>query len=300
MKIVLKTDIPELKLFARGKVRDIYEINSYLLIVATDRISAFDVVLPSGIPQKGVILTEMTTFWFNFLRPITPNHLVTSDFREIKKRIKGLDKYEEILNGRSMLVKKCEVFPVECIVRGYLAGSAFKEYQATGTICGIQLPKGLREYERLNNPIFTPATKAPTGHDENITFAQMCEIVGKSVAEVLKKRSLEIYEAAHKYAFSRGIIISDTKFEWGILNNEILLVDEVLTPDSSRFWPRDSWIPGKSPPSFDKQFVRDYLEFINWDKTPPAPELPQEIIAKTREKYLEARERLIGKLYKKV
>lgn len=295
MNLVLETNIPELKLFGRGKVRDIYEAENHLLIVTTDRISAFDVVLPSGIPRKGEILTELSTFWFNFIRAFTPSHLVTSNFTEIRKRTKEVSKYEEVLKGRTMLVKKCEVFPVECVVRGYLAGSAFKEYQQTGSVCGIRLSKGLKENERLKDPIFTPATKATTGHDENISFERMGQIVGEEVAQVLRKRSLEIYLAAHKYAFSRGIIISDTKFEWGRLDNEILLVDEALTPDSSRFWPRDGYTPGKSQPSFDKQFVRDYLESIKWDKKPPAPELPPEIITKTQEKYLEARRRLIGK-----
>jgi phosphoribosylaminoimidazole-succinocarboxamide synthase len=292
--IILETNLSGLKPLARGKVRDIYEIDDYLLIVATDRISAFDVILPSGIPYKGQVLTALSTFWFGFMKSITPSHLITADDAEIIKRVPVLREYRDQLSGRSMLVRKAGVFPVECIVRGYLAGSGWKEYQQTNSICGIKLPAGLKESEQLPQIIFTPSTKAVTGHDENISLERMQEIIGQPAAQVLSERSRAVYEAARRYALTKGIIISDTKFEWGEVAGEIILVDEVLTPDSSRFWPRDSYQAGKSQPSFDKQFVRDYLESIGWDKKPPAPKLPDEIIRKTSEKYLEAYRRITG------
>lgn len=293
-QLVLQTNIPELPRFGRGKVRDIYELDKYLLIVTTDRISAFDVVMNEGIPYKGTVLTALSAFWFRFLEKITPTHFVTVDFNEIIKLKPELKQYEDILTGRSMLVKQSQVFPVECVVRGYLAGSGWKEYQASQSVSGLKLPVGLKESEKLPDPIFTPSTKATTGHDENIDFRRMTEIIGPDTAEILRQRSLRIYSAAHQYALSRGIIISDTKFEWGLTGDEIILVDEVLTPDSSRFWPADRYTPGQGQPAFDKQFLRDYLESIKWSKTPPPPKLPEEIIQKTSEKYLEAYERLTG------
>lgn len=293
-KTVLETNLPGLRLLARGKVRDIYDLGDHLLIVATDRISAFDVVLPDGIPDKGKVLTALSAFWFKFTQPFTPSHFLTIDDAEIFNKRPALRKYQETLSGQSMLVKKAKVFPVECVVRGYLAGSGWKEYREINSICGIKLPAGLQESERLPEPIFTPSTKAVSGHDENITFTEMQKIAGASVAQILKERSLAIYEAAHRYALTKGVIISDTKFEWGEVNGAIILVDEVLTPDSSRFWPKDNYTPGLPQPSFDKQFVRDYLESVNWDKKPPAPKLPEEIIRKTSEKYLEAYRRITG------
>ncbi|MFH1228227.1 MAG: phosphoribosylaminoimidazolesuccinocarboxamide synthase [Planctomycetota bacterium] len=298
--VVLTTNIHELERVGQGKVRDIYKIDdNYLLIVTTDRISAFDVILPDGIPFKGQVLTELSTFWFKLIRDITGSHFVSSDYAEIcrltdKKTADILKKYESQLVGRSMLVKSAKVFPVECIVRGYLAGSGWKDYSKTGSVSGVKLPAGLKESDRLPQTIFTPSTKATSGHDENISFEQMAELVGQKPAEELRDRSINVYETVHKYALTKGIIICDTKFEWGAVNNEIILVDEALTPDSSRFWPADSYSPGKSQPSFDKQFVRDYLESINWNKTPPPPKLPEDIIAKTSEKYLEAYKKLTG------
>lgn len=308
-QVVLQTDIPELELFGRGKVRDIYQLDKYLLIVTTDRISAFDVVMNEGIPYKGNVLTALSAFWFRFLEKITPTHFVTVDFKDIVKLKPELKKYESTLTGRSMLVKKSQVFPVECIVRGYLAGAGWKEYQTSQSVSGIKLPAGLKESEKLSEPIFTPSTKATSGHDEHIDFKQMKGIIGNSPAEILRERSLRIYAEAHQYAAGKGIIISDTKFEWGYplppskgvapesalpKKDEVILVDEVLTPDSSRFWPLDKYAPGKGQPSFDKQFLRDYLESIKWSKTPPPPKLPDEIIQKTSEKYLEAYARLTG------
>lgn len=293
--IVLETKLPGLKPFGQGKVRDIYESQDYLLIVTTDRISAFDVILPDGIPYKGKVLTGLSTFWFEFVKNITPTHFIASDFQEIVRQIPGLKKQVDILAGRTMLVRKAKVFPVECVVRGYLAGSGWKEYKKSGTICGIQLPQGLKESEQLKEPIFTPSTKATSGHDENISSGKMEDIIGKEITRTLTEQSLRLYNAAHKYAFSKGIIISDTKFEWGQVNDEIILVDEILTPDSSRFWPRDGYQSGKGQVSFDKQFVRDYLETLDWDKKPPAPKLPEKIIRKTSEKYLEAYQRFTGK-----
>ncbi len=292
--VVLETKVPELKLFGRGKVRDIYELPPYLLVVTTDRISAFDVILPDGIPLKGIVLTALSAFWFNFLKNITASHFITADFNEIKKLKPEIAKHEDTLKGRSMLVKKCGIFPIECVVRGYMAGSGWKEYQKSGTVCGITLKKGLLESDKLDEPIFTPSTKATSGHDENINYEKTEQIIGKGHSKTLMERSLRIYQAAHKYALEKGIIISDTKFEWGKSGDDIILADEVLTPDSSRFWPNDKYQPGKGQPSFDKQFVRDYLEVIKWDKNPPPPKLPEAITKKTTEKYLEAYERLTG------
>lgn len=297
--IVWQTSLPgndDLKFFNRGKVRDVYEADAYLLIVTTDRLSAFDVVLPDAIPYKGAVLTALSAFWFNLIKDITATHFITADFGQIASKIPAVSKYKKELEGRTMLAKKVKIFPVECIIRGYLAGSGWKEYTKTQSVCGIKLPPGLKESERLKEPVFTPSTKAISGHDENISFEKMVEIIGKKDAEELKQRSLKIYEQAHQYALSKGIIICDTKLEWGKTDrNEIILADELLTPDSSRFWPVDSYAPGKGQPSFDKQFVRDYLESINWNKTPPAPELPEEIIEKTTQKYIEAHRKLTGK-----
>ncbi len=288
---VTKTDLDGLTLHSRGKVRDIYDLGEHLLVVTTDRLSAFDVVLPDGIPYKGKVLTGISEFWFRLLEGITPHHLLTTDVAEMPPAVR---RHASVLAGRSMLVKKATVFPVECVVRGYLSGSGWKDYKATGAVCGIPLPAGLRESEKLPQTLFTPSTKATVGHDENIDFAQMASIVGAKAAEDLRDRSLAVYKAAAEHAWAKGIIIADTKFEWGTTNGEVLLVDEVLTPDSSRFWPRDGYAPGKGQPSYDKQFVRDWLEAEKWDKKPPAPRLPQEVIAKTSEKYLEAYRRITG------
>jgi phosphoribosylaminoimidazole-succinocarboxamide synthase len=293
--ILLRTQIPQLKFCSRGKVRDIYAINDHLLIVTTDRISAFDIVLPNGIPYKGRVLTGLSEFWFQYTSDITENHLITSQID-----LMGSDNiilpYENILQGRSILVKKAKVFPVECIIRGYLAGSGWKEYQKNQAICGVKLPSGLKESDKLPEPIFTPSTKANTGHDVNIPFSKVVDLIGKKEAEELKEKSMKVYLKASKYATNKGIIICDTKFEWGIAeDNKILLIDEVLTPDSSRFWPLEGYKAGKPQPSYDKQFIRDYLESIHWDKKPPAPTLPLEIIQKTSEKYLKAYNVLTGK-----
>lgn len=293
--ILLRTQIPQLKFCSRGKVRDIYAINDHLLIVTTDRISAFDVVLPNGIPYKGRVLTGLSEFWFQYTSDITENHLITSQI-ELMGSDNIILQYKNILQGRSILVKKVKVFPVECIIRGYLAGSGWKEYQKNQAICGVKLPSGLKESDKLPEPIFTPSTKANTGHDENIPFSKVVDLVGKKEAEELKEKSMKVYLKASKYATNKGIIICDTKFEWGITeDNKILLIDEVLTPDSSRFWPLEGYKAGKPQPSYDKQFIRDYLENIHWDKKPPAPTLPSEIIQKTSEKYLKAYHVLTGK-----
>jgi phosphoribosylaminoimidazole-succinocarboxamide synthase len=272
----------------RGKVRDVYDLGDRLLFIATDRISAFDWVLPSGIPDKGRVLTALSEFWFGFLGE--PHHLLSTDLAAL-----GLPPEMDLaaLTGRAQIVRKTEVVPIECVARGYLVGSGWKEYRTSGTVCGIPLPKGLVEADRLPEPIFTPATKAESGHDENISFETMVAAVGRDLAEELKRRTLAIYARAAEYAQSKGIILADTKFEFGRLpTGEILLIDEVLTPDSSRFWPADQYAPGRSPPSFDKQFVRDWLETTTWDKNSPPPELPQEIVTRTRAKYIEAYERL--------
>ena len=291
-RVLLQTDFPELTLHARGKVRDLYSLNGHLLFVATDRISAFDYVLGTGIPEKGRVLTQISLFWFDFLRDIVQNHLVTAKVREYPA---PLQKYADQLRGRSMLVNKAQMVDIECVVRGYISGSAWKEYQQNGTVCGIQLPAGLRESDKLPQPIFTPATKALSGHDENISFAEMCKRTGPELAEQLRDLSLKIYTKAADYAAGRGIIIADTKFEFGHTFNGLVLADEVLTPDSSRFWPADKYQPGRAQESFDKQFVRDYLETIRWNKQPPAPPLPDNVAQKTSEKYIQAYKILAGR-----
>ena len=291
-KTVSNTHIDELTLVHRGKVRDVYELDdNHLLLVATDRISAFDCVMPNQVPQKGEVLTKVSAFWFDKLKDITANHLVTTDFNEMPEVVK---KYPE-LKERSTLVKRTEVFPVECVVRGYLEGSGLKDYLATGEICGHKLPVDLKQCEKLPEAIFTPATKAASGHDENIDENRFAEIIGNETAKILKSRTLEIYKTASEYALSKGIIIADTKFEFGLdKDGNILLIDEVLTPDSSRFWSAKTYEVGKAQPSFDKQFVREYLETLDWDKTPPAPELPAEIVNATTSRYLEAYKLLTG------
>jgi len=290
--ILYSTDFKEIKLFKRGKVRDVYDLEDKLLIVSTDRISCFDVVLPTAIPYKGKVLTELSLFWFKFTEEIIPNHLISSKVNDYPK---SLQKYKDILEGRSMLVKKTKPIAVECVVRGYLSGSGWKEYQKTQSICGIKLPKGLKESEKLPQAIFTPATKEDVGHDVNVSEELIEKELGKEITQKLKEISLAIYNKASIYAESKGIIIADTKFEFGIYEGEIILIDEILTPDSSRFWPKDQYQPARPQVSFDKQFVRDYLESIGWDKTPPAPPLPLEIVEKTTQKYLEALKRLTGK-----
>lgn len=283
--------LENLKLFSRGKVRDIYEFQDRLLIVATDRISAFDCVLPSLIPSKGQVLTQLTEFWLQQTASIVPNHRIATRFSEFPAE---LQPFREQLLGRSMLVIKARPFPVECVVRGYLAGSGWKDYRRTGTVCGLALPAGLRECDKLPEPVFTPATKAQTGHDENISFEKMEKQIGQAAARQLRDISLRLYLKASEYAARRGIIICDTKFEFGLDGNRILLIDEVLTPDSSRFWPAAEYQPGRPQPSFDKQFVREYLESLSWDQKPPAPALPPEIVAATSEKYLQAYRLLTG------
>jgi len=284
--VLLQTDFPELELYASGKVRDVYRLdNEHLLFVATDRISAFDYVLGTGIPRKGEVLTQISLFWFDFLKTIVPNHVVTADVKQYPAIVQ---KYDRQLDGRSMMVVRGEMFAVECVVRGYLSGSGWKEYQASGKVCGIRLPSGLKESDRLPDPIFTPATKATTGHDENISFEEMCRIVDPDEARRLRDISLQLYTTAADYARKRGIIIADTKFEFGRTAAGITLADEALTPDSSRFWPADRYTPGKAQESYDKQYVRDYLEQIRWNKKPPAPSLPPEVARRTSEKYLEA------------
>jgi len=290
--VLLQTDFPELELYASGKVRDVYVIDQErLLFVATDRISAFDYVLATGIPHKGRVLTQISLFWFDFLRDLVPNHLITADINQYPA---SLQKHADQLRGRSMIVTRADMFPVECVVRGYISGSAWKEYKTTGRVCGIELPKGLRESDRLPEAIFTPATKATTGHDENIPFSEMARLVGPELSRQLRDISLAIYVRAAEYARQRGIIIADTKFEFGRTPQGITLADEVLTPDSSRFWPADQYVPGRSQESFDKQYVRDFLEEIRWNKQPPAPALPPEVARRTSEKYVEAYRLLTG------
>jgi phosphoribosylaminoimidazole-succinocarboxamide synthase len=282
-----------MELYASGKVRDLYRVsNEYLLFVATDRISAFDYVLASGIPRKGEVLTQLSLFWFEFLKDVIPNHLVTAKVEEYPE---SLRRHADELRGRSMLVCMAEMVPIECVVRGYLSGSGWKEYQQTGAVCGIELPKGLKESDKLPESIFTPATKAVTGHDENISFDRMVNIVGRDLATQLRDISVGIYDKAAAYARERGIIIADTKFEFGITQKGIILADEVLTPDSSRFWPAESYTPGRGQESFDKQYVRDYLEEIKWNKQPPAPALPENVQLKTTAKYVEAYRRITGR-----
>ena len=291
--VVSMTEFKSLTLKGRGKVRDIYDLGDRLLIVATDRISAFDVVMPNPIPDKGTILTQLSKFWFDMTKEIVPNHIVSTDVKDFPEECRP---YQEILRDRSMLVVKTQPLPIECVVRGYLSGSGWEEYKKTGEVCSIALPKGLVESSKLEKPIFTPATKEEIGHhDENITFEKVEMIVGKELAQRLKSLSLSIYKKARDFAEGNGILIADTKMEFGIKDEKLLLIDELLTPDSSRFWPKDDYRPGGSQKSFDKQFLRDYLLSIKWDKSPPAPQLPEEIITKTREKYLEAYERLMGR-----
>jgi len=288
---VLRIEIPQLKVFKRGKVRDIFDTGDNYIIVATDRISAFDSVMPNGIPDKGKILTQLSVFWFNFTNHLVPNHLVSANIKDYPNRYQM-----EVLAGRSMLVKKTRVLPIECVVRGYLSGSGWSDYQKTGAICGIKLPAGLKESDKLPEPIFTPTSKADFGHDLPVTMQGVIDKIGMEGAEIVKNKSLAVYKAAADHALTKGIIIADTKFEFGQLSDDsIILIDEILTPDSSRFWPADKYQVGKSQPSYDKQFVRDYLESIKWNKEPPAPPLPPEVVKKTREKYLEAYKRLTGK-----
>jgi phosphoribosylaminoimidazole-succinocarboxamide synthase len=279
----------------RGKVRDVYDLGDRLLIVATDRISAYDVIMPTPIPDKGRLLTALSLWWFDFMAAVTPNHLITADVARMPPAAQA---HADVLRGRSMLCRKAKVFPVECVVRGYLAGSGWKEYQASGTVCGVKLPPGLKQCSPLPEPIFTPATKAETGHDENISFEKSCRVIGRDAATTLRDRSIAVYKKAAEYARTRGIIIADTKFEWGDVDGQIILVDEVLTPDSSRFWPADGYEPGHDQPSFDKQFLRNWLDTLkDWNRTPPGPVLPADIIASTRAKYVEAYEQITGKKF---
>ena len=289
---VMKTDLPGVRLHARGKVRDIYDLGQHFLIIATDRLSAFDVVLPTPIPNKGKVLTQMSAFWFDHFKGSVPNHVVSTKVDEYPKQ---LHPFRDQLEGRSMLVKKADVFPVECVARGFLTGSGLKDYNKNCQVCGIPLPAGLRDSDRLPQPIFTPATKAETGHDENISEEQAGKMIGPDNIQRLKELTLSIYSRAVDYALKRGIIICDTKFEFGVIDGQIAIVDEMLTPDSSRFWPADQYSPGKPQPSFDKQYVRDYLERINWNKQPPAPTLPDDIVRATSSKYVEALRILTGR-----
>ncbi len=287
---VSETNIETLNLIKRGKVRDIYDLGDCLLMVATDRISAFDVVMPNPVPEKGKILTQISLFWFEIMKPFLPNHVISAnvdDYPEICRP------YSDILRSRSMLVKKAEPLPIECIVRGYISGSGWNDYQMSGNVCGIKLPEGLKESDKLPEPVFTPSTKAESGlHDVNIDFEKTVEKIGKPLAEKVRTLSLEIYNKGADLAYNKGIIIADTKFEFGLLDNDLILIDEILTPDSSRFWPRSSYKPGGAQKSFDKQYLRDYLLSINWNKKPPAPSLPQNVINNTRNKYLEAFQQL--------
>jgi len=291
---VLSLDIKEVPLFRKGKVREVYDLGEELLFVVTDRLSAFDVVMPNGIPDKGKVLNMISVFWFNFTADIAENHMITVDIDEIIQRYDMLKPYKDILNGRSMLVRKAEPVSAECIVRGYLSGSGWKDYKREGKVCGIQLPEGLNESEKLAEPIFTPSTKADSGHDMNISEDELKEALGEELLKFLKETSIALYKKASEYARSKGIIIADTKFEFGKIGNKIILMDEALTPDSSRFWPLDDYETGRAQKSFDKQFVRDYLETLDWDKTPPGPELPTDIVKKTQNKYLQAYEILTG------
>jgi phosphoribosylaminoimidazole-succinocarboxamide synthase len=289
MSVIQETNFPGIKPAARGKVRDIYDLGDKLLIVATDRLSAFDVVMPTPIPDKGKVLTQISLFWFDLLKDIVPNHVLSStEFPA------PFDKFRDQLTGRAMLVKKTQPLPIECVVRGYLSGSGWKEYQSTGKVCGIALRPGLVESDKLPEPIFTPATKAASGHDENIPFERAAEMIGDPLAEKVRAISIDIFNRASAYAAARGIILADTKFEFGLLQNELIWIDEALTPDSSRFWPAAQYKPGRAQPSFDKQFVRDYLERIRWPKTPPGPELSPDVVASTRAKYREAYRILVG------
>jgi phosphoribosylaminoimidazole-succinocarboxamide synthase len=289
---ILSTDLPGFELHGRGKVRDVYRVDDQLLIVATDRISAFDYVLPSGIPDKGRVLTQLSIFWFDFLRDVIPTHYLTADLAQYPESLRP---FANQLEGRSMLVKRANMVEIECVARGYISGSGWKEYKSQGTVCGIRLPEGLRESDKLPEPIFTPATKATTGHDENVSFEHVVNLIGEDLAKRLRDLTLDIYSRAAKYAETKGIIIADTKFEFGFVGDELVLGDEVLTPDSSRFWVAETYKPGGAQFSFDKQYVRDYLEEIHWNKTPPVPPLPEEVAAKTSEKYRQAYRVLTGR-----
>ena len=292
MTTLTTLDLPGVPKLRSGKVREVFDLGERLLMVATDRISAFDCILPTGIPQKGEVLNRLSAWWFERTAAIVPNHVIALDPRAFPESLRA---FEDILRGRSMLVRKARPLPVECVVRGYLIGSGWKDYQATGSVCGLPLRKGYRLADRLDAPIFTPARKADTGHDENIPFEEVGRMIGPDLAARLRSVSLSLYAHAAEHARMRGIIIADTKFEFGLDGQELILIDELFTPDSSRFWPADSYAPGISPPSFDKQYVRDYLETLAWDKTPPAPPLPDEVVRKTREKYLEAYRRITGR-----
>ena len=294
MNVVTDLDMP-LKVFKKGKVRDIFELNDKLLLTVTDRISAFDFVLHEPIPYKGVCLTQLSAFWFDYFKDVVISHMISADIEDFPEELK---KYKDILNGRSMLVKKAEVFPIECIVRGYISGSAWKSYKKDKTVCGIKLPEGMIESEQFEEPLFTPSTKADEGHDINISFEKMKKIIGEANAEKLKELSLKIYKKGSEYARKKGIIIADTKFEFGKINDEIIVVDEVLTPDSSRFWPADLYEPGRSQSSFDKQYVRDYLSSTGWDKNSAPPHLPNKVVTETKEKYIEAYEKITGEKFK--
>jgi phosphoribosylaminoimidazole-succinocarboxamide synthase len=289
---LLETNLPDTKLWRRGKVRDVYDLGDRLLIIATDRISAFDVILPTGIPDKGVVLTQISLFWFKLLEEVIPNHVLTSEVDEYDPALRG---HRDQLEGRSMIVRKTEPLPVEAVVRGYITGSGLKEYKAKGSVCGIPLPPGLRESDRLDPAIFTPSTKAEVGHDENISFSTVEKLIGPARAAEVRDTTLAIYERARTHAESRGIILADTKFEFGIKDGRLIWIDEALTPDSSRFWPQDSYEPGRPQPSFDKQYVRDYLEGLHWNKHPPSPPLPEDVVQHTRAKYREAYVRITGK-----
>jgi phosphoribosylaminoimidazole-succinocarboxamide synthase len=289
---LLQLELPGIKKLKSGKVREIFDLGDSFLFVASDRISAFDVIMPNGIPRKGEVLTQISYFWFAQTESFQPNHLISHAGDPLPQ---NLQRFAEKLDGRSMIVKKAKPLAIECVVRGYLAGSGWKEYKQNQSVCGIKLPAGLKDGSELPEPVFTPATKAETGHDENISFEEAAKIVGNDIAERARAASLKIYNFARDYARKRGIIIADTKFEFGLLDGQLILIDEVLTPDSSRFWPADQYQPGKSQPSFDKQFVRDYLETVDWDKTPPGPVIPSEVVAKSTAKYLEAYERITGK-----
>jgi phosphoribosylaminoimidazole-succinocarboxamide synthase len=292
MTAIKQTNLPGIKLHGRGKVRDIYDLGEHFLIVATDRLSAFDVVLPTPIPNKGKVLTQMSAFWFDHFKDFVPNHVVSTRVEDFPAEVR---KYADQLEGRSMLVRKAEVFPVECVARGYLTGSGLKDYKKTGSVCGIRLPAGLQESDRLPEAIFTPSTKATTGHDENISEEQAGKIIGADNIKKLKELTLALYTRGVEYALTRGIIICDTKFEFGSIDGKIIIIDEMLTPDSSRFWPASEYKAGRPQPSFDKQFVRDYLEKIGWNKQPPAPELPDDIVGATSAKYVEALRLVTGR-----
>ena len=295
MQAIMKVELEGLKLFKRGKVRDVYDLGEALLFVASDRISAFDVVMPNGIPDKGKVLTQISVFWFEYTKDLIDNHIIATDIDDIIRYDERLKPYRDLLDKRSMLVKKTEPLVVECVVRGYLAGSGWKEYKKSQSICGINLPEGLKESDKLPEVIFTPSTKAEEGHDEPINEEQTKDLIGAEAFELVRSKSIEIYKQADDFAREKGLIIADTKFEFGKIDEKIVLIDEILTPDSSRFWPLDDYEPGRNQKSFDKQFTRDYLDLLDWDKTPPGPVLPKDIIEKTREKYFTILEMITGK-----